>query len=225
MGYGSRKEVKILVKSGLVKVNNELARDSSLLVDTNKDRVTLDDKEIVYRDKVYMMMNKPASYISAREDNKGQKTVIDLLADEYKHMNISPAGRLDIDTEGLLLLTNDGAFIHNIISPKKNVVKKYFALLEREVKDDDIRAFEKGIELADGYRCLPARLEVLDNNSAYVYISEGKYHQVKRMFYARRNKVLYLKRVQIGGLELDPNLKLGEYRDLSEEEKAKMLQT
>ncbi len=219
MGYGSRKEVKDLVKKYTIKIDDVVVKDSSVIIDTDKSNVEVNGTPVIYREFVYIMMNKPKGVVSATEDEKGMKTVIDLIDKDYSFFNLSCAGRLDIDTEGLMLITNDGQFIHNIISPRKEITKKYFCKLENSLNEEDITEFAKGIILADGYKCLPAKLEILTNNNAFVYISEGKFHQIKRMFMARRNKVNYLKRIAIGGLTLDENLMPGEYRELTQDEK------
>ncbi|HOA32267.1 MAG TPA: pseudouridine synthase [Clostridia bacterium] len=218
MGFGSRKQVKELVKNGCVTVDGEVVKDSSMHIDTDIQELHVNGEKIEYKEFVYIMMNKPRGVISATEDEFGHETVIDLLDDGYKGYNLSCAGRLDIDTEGLMIITNDGQLVHRIISPKKQVVKKYYCVLDYIITDKDINEFEKGIVLADAYKCLPARLEKISDKEAFVYITEGKFHQVKRMFYARRNNVRYLKRVQIGNLELDSKLEPGEYRELLAEE-------
>lgn len=218
MSYGSRKQVKDIISKGSVVVDGAVVKDSGYIIDTDRQELYLNGKLIEYKKYVYIMMNKPKGVISAREDARGQLTANDLLDDTYKGYKVSCAGRLDIDTEGLLLLSNDGEFIHNIISPKKEIVKKYFCNLISDLSEADVIAFEKGIELADGVKCLPAKLEILDQRSAFVYLMEGKFHQVKKMFLARRNKVIFLKRVKIGNLELDRDLKPGEYKELNQEE-------
>lgn len=167
------------------------------------------------------MINKPKGVISATYDEV-EKTVIDLLPQELKARNPFPVGRLDKDTEGLLLITNDGDLAHQLLSPKKNVIKKYYAEILGFVNESDIKAFNEGIILEDGYKTLPANLEILfsssDVSKVYVYIREGKYHQIKRMFESVGKKVIYLKRLAMGSLTLDENLKPGEWRELSEEE-------
>lgn len=176
-------------------------------------------------------MNKPEGVISATEDRE-HKTVIDLLEGKYRTYSLFPVGRLDIDTEGLLILTNDGILAHNLLSPNRHVEKKYFVRLKNPLLNEDIEKLEKGIELENGVVTKSAKVEILENNfdsinretgekktsSANIIISEGKYHQVKRMFKAVNNKVEYLKRIQMGQLKLDKNLGLGEYRELTEEE-------
>lgn len=221
MGLGTRKEVKKLVSYGKVSVNEVIIKDSGLQINENADKVCVDGEVISFKPFVYIMMNKPAGVLSASEDARGAVCAADLVADEYGHYNVSPAGRLDKDSEGFLLLTNDGEYIHNVITPNKHVNKKYYCTLEKEINDEDIKAFEKGISFMDGTLCMPAKLEHIegDEKAAYVTIHEGKFHQVKKMFLARGNKVLYLKRIQIGSVMLDDELEAGMYREMTEEEK------
>ena len=170
------------------------------------------------------MMNKPAGVISATEDSH-HKTVIDLLNNKYRTYDVFPVGRLDIDTEGLILLTNDGILSHNLLSPKKHVDKKYYVKIAKPLSENDVKTLENGIKLGENFVTKKAKIEVISkdshengNNQVYITISEGKFHQVKRMFKAVNNEVLYLKRITMGNLLLDQNLKLGEYRELTEEE-------
>ena len=222
-GIGTRKEVKDILKNRKISVNDTFVKDGKIQIDEEKDIVKYEDKIIYYKPFVYIMMNKPAGVISATEDNH-HKTVIDLLNNEYRTYDIFPVGRLDIDTEGLLLLTNDGVLSHNLLSPKKHVDKKYYVKIANSLSDDDIKMLENGIKLEENFVTKKAKVEIICNNSeknenlAYITISEGKFHQVKRMFKAVNNEVLYLKRVKMGGLSLDEKLKLGEYRELTEEE-------
>ena len=212
-----------ILKNKKISVNDAFVKDGKIQIDEEKDIVKYEDKIIHYKPFVYIMMNKPAGVISATEDNH-HKTVIDLLNDEYRTYDIFPVGRLDIDTEGLLLLTNDGVLSHNLLSPKKHVDKKYYVKIANSLSDDDIKMLENGIKLEENFVTKKAKVEIIFNNSeknenlAYITISEGKFHQVKRMFKAVNNEVLYLKRVKIGNLSLDEKLKLGEYRELTEEE-------
>ena len=222
-GIGTRKEVKEILKNKKISVNDVFVKDGKIQIDEEKDIVKYEDKIIYYKPFVYIMMNKPAGVISATEDNH-HKTVIDLLNNEYRTYDIFPVGRLDIDTEGLLLLTNDGVLSHNLLSPKKHVDKKYYVKIANSLSGDDIKMLENGIKLEENFVTKKAKVEIICNNSeknenlAYITISEGKFHQVKRMFKAVNNEVLYLKRVKMGGLSLDEKLKLGEYRELTEEE-------
>ena len=222
-GIGTRKEVKDILKNKKISVNDTFVKDGKIQIDEEKDIVKYEDKIIYYKPFVYIMMNKPAGVISATEDNH-HKTVIDLLNDEYRTYDIFPVGRLDIDTEGLLLLTNDGVLSHNLLSPKKHVDKKYYVKIANSLSDDDIKMLENGIKLEENFVTKKAKIEIIDKdedievNSVFITISEGKFHQVKRMFKFVENEVLYLKRVKMGKLLLPEDLKLGEYRELSEEE-------
>lgn len=219
-GFGTRKEIKQLVRNGEVKVDGEVISDSGMHVDPKKSQIEISGQKLNYRQYIYIMMNKPAGVISATFDNR-HETVVDILPEEYKCFELFPVGRLDIDTEGLLLLTNDGQLAHELLSPKKHVPKKYFAYIEGEVSEDDVKKFEEGILLDDGYKTLPAELYILDKgikSSVEVVIYEGKFHQVKRMFEAVDKKVSFLKRVTMGNLVLDRELELGECRELTEEE-------
>jgi len=220
MGYGTRKEVKLLVRTGVVKIDGEVVKKSDIKVKPDAAIITVNDKQVVYKEFIYLMLNKPQGYISATND-KMHPTVIDLVPDEFVHYETFPVGRLDIDTEGLLLLTNDGNLAHNLLSPKKHVPKTYFAQVLYEVSDDDITAFEQGIILDDDYKTLPAKLQKADDGYL-VTIYEGKFHQIKRMFEGVGNKVTYLKRIKMGGLPLDEALELGEMREITKEEMDKL---
>lgn len=221
LGYGSRKEVKALVKKGFVQVDGVTVKDSSISIDPEKSVVSINGEELRYRKYIYLMMNKPAGVISATYDNR-EETVIDLLEIEHAVFEPFPVGRLDKDTVGLLLLTNDGELNHRLISPKWHVDKVYFAKIDKEVTEDDVEAFKKGIKLDDGYVCKEVKLEILSSSAGgsevKVTIQEGKYHQVKRMFEALGKKVVYLQRIEFGGLTLDRELEEGEYRELTEDE-------
>ncbi|MBV1818698.1 16S rRNA pseudouridine(516) synthase [Bacteroidales bacterium MSK.15.36] len=227
MGYGSRKEVKKLIKNNLVEVNGEKIKDPSINIDPEKDKIMVGDEIVNYRKFIYIMMNKPEGVVSATFDNYDE-TVIDLLEEEYQVFNPFPVGRLDKDTVGLLLITNDGELNHKLISPKWKVDKVYYAEINKEVKDEDVEAFKNGIVLSDGYKCMPGKLEIIksDENGAEVYVTiqEGKFHQVKRMFESLDKKVVYLKRVKFGNISLDENLEEGEYRELTEEELENILE-
>lgn len=218
-GFGSRKEVKPLLKSGAVVVNGTIQKDSKTQVNPDKDQITVHGTPVVYQEFVYFMLHKPQNVVSATEDNVSE-TVIDLLAQEYTLTDPFPVGRLDKDTEGLLIITNDGTLAHNLLSPKKHIDKTYYAKIDGDVTAEDVEAFAAGIELDDGYTCKPARLEIITPNEIKVTIQEGKFHQVKRMFAARGKSVSYLKRISMGNLQLDESLALGEYRPLTEAELA-----
>ena len=220
MGYGSRKEVKILLKSKAVEVNGMIAKDVSMHVDTDADEILVVGEKVVYTEFIYLMMNKPPGVISATED-KHDKTVIDLLDPLSQHFKPFPVGRLDKDTEGLLILTNDGHLSHQLLSPKKHVSKLYFAVIEGRVTEEDVKKFKEGVRLEDGYFTKPGELTILssgDVSEIELSIMEGKFHQVKRMFESVGKKVTYLKRIRMGSLQLDETLELGDYRHLTEDE-------
>ena len=220
LGYGSRKEVKQLLKSGAVKIDDVIVKDAKQHVDATKQTVTLNGEVIEYKEFIYLMMNKPQGVLSATEDSVGE-TVIDLLELGDQVYEPFPVGRLDKDTEGLLLITNDGQLAHKLLSPKKHVPKTYFAVIDQEVTDEDVKAFAEGVTLDDGYETKPGDLKILKSgirSDIELTITEGKFHQVKRMFEAVGKKVIYLKRISMGPLPLDETLELGEYRELTEEE-------
>jgi len=219
MGIGSRKDIKKHIKMGRVKINEKVVKESNDSVNKN-DIVRFDNEVIEYEEFTYIMMNKPQGVISATED-KYQNTVLDILEDRYKNRGLFPAGRLDKDTEGLLILTNNGTLAHNMLSPKKHVTKKYLVKVVGRLGESDVKAFENKIVLEDGYECMPAKLDILESDEeslAIVEIKEGKFHQVKRMFLATDKTVVYLKRISMGPISLDESLKLGEYRKLTAEE-------
>ncbi|MCA0754638.1 rRNA pseudouridine synthase [Paenibacillus sp. N4] len=225
MGFGTRSEIKKAVKQGKVTVDGKTVKDSGLIVDPGHNEIAYEGSPVVYRDVVYFMMNKPPGVISATEDGR-ERTVIDLLEPEDRLLEPFPVGRLDKDTVGLLLLTNDGQLAHELLSPRKHVPKTYQARVRGDVGDDDKQRFQEGVALDDGYVTMPAELQVLErqNQDGDVYstirltIHEGKFHQVKRMFEAVDKKVVYLKRVSMGPLGLDETLPEGTYRELTEEE-------
>lgn len=220
LGYGSRKDIKALAKSGIIEVNEEVVLDSSTKIDPYSSVVKIEGEIVDYREFIYLMMNKPQGVISATEDFK-ENTVIDLISDDYKVFKPFPVGRLDKDTEGLMVLTNDGQLSHRVLSPKKHVEKVYYAEVDGIVTEEDKRLLKEGVTIDDGYKTLPAKLEIIDSGSiskVYLTIMEGKFHQVKRMFLAVGKKVIFLKRTAIGGLRLDKSLGLGEYRELTEDE-------
>ncbi len=221
MGYGSRSEIKKFAKQALISLNGKVEKDCSRIIDPLIDQLCFDGDAVLYKKYIYLLMNKPAGVISATFDNL-HKTVIDLLPEEYRSYDVFPVGRLDKDTEGFLILTNDGSFAHNLLSPKKHVDKEYYAEVEGELTSNDVHQFQRGILLNDGYKTLPADLTILQadpiRSLCRITIREGKFHQVKRMFLSIGKPVLYLKRIRMGQLMLDPSLALGETRELSEEE-------
>jgi len=227
MGYGSRKEVRQFLKNGAVRVNDETEKKSGAIINTDKDSVTLLGEPVVYREFIYLMMNKPQGVLSATEDSR-DKTVVDLLSEDFTHFNPFPVGRLDKDTEGFLLLTNDGKLAHNLLSPKKNVPKTYYAHISGEVTDQDVADFQNGVVLDDGYQTKAGQLHILksgETSEIELTITEGKFHQVKRMFEAVDKKVVYLKRLSMGPLSLDEALPLGTYRELTTEEVEMLFRT
>ncbi|KMT23275.1 pseudouridine synthase [Clostridium cylindrosporum] len=220
MGYGTRKEVKAITKSGEVTVNGSIVKDSSTHVNPYEDEIIISGERVNYREYIYIMMHKPPGVISATED-RNLETVIDLLEYEDAIFKPAPVGRLDKDTEGLLLITNDGDLNHRLLSPKNHVPKKYYADIDGKVTESDIAEFKKGVVLDDGYETMPAELTILEageKSKIEVVIYEGKYHQVKRMFESVGKKVTYLKRLEMGPLKLDEELEIGEYRELTDEE-------
>lgn len=215
-GVASRKDVKKLIKKGLVTVDGEVCKKAETQVD-EKSVVKVNDEILVYREFVYLMLNKPQGYVSAVFDKK-YPVVTDLVGEEYTHFEVFPVGRLDIDTEGLLILTNDGQFAHEMTSPKKDVYKRYFARVDKPMNESDIDEFAKGMEFKE-FTAKSAKLEITDNPcEVFIEIAEGKFHQVKRMCERVGKTVTYLKRVSIGGVPLDENLALGEIRELTDEE-------
>ena len=216
----SRKEIRKIISDGLITVNGKTVKNAGLAV-TDSDIIEYRGERVLYREFIYIMMNKPAGVISATFDPR-QKTVVDLLPKEMKRFEPFPVGRLDIDTEGLLLLTNDGQMAHRLLSPKRKVPKKYIAHTDGVMTEDETQSFESGVLLDDGYKTLPAKLKPIGvdgEESVYeVTISEGKFHQIKRMFAEFGKKVVYLKRVEFASLTLDKSLKNGEFRELSDEE-------
>lgn len=216
-GKWSRREVKALVRQGLVRVDGRLAASAEDKLDPAAAIITVAGETISLCRFTYVMLHKPASVLTATEDRK-QPTVLDLLPPELRRIGLAPVGRLDKDTEGLLLLTNDGELAHRLLSPKYHVEKRYFARVDGELSAADAEAFARGMTLGDGLECLPAGLEVLPDRVCVVTLREGKFHQVKRMLAARGAPVLYLKRLSMGPLTLDDSLAAGAYRLLRAEE-------
>lgn len=217
----TRSDVKRLIKSKKVKVNGVIVSKPEIKVDADKDIINIDGANIIFKKNVYLVLNKPKGYISATEDRK-MPTVLDIVADDYGNRNLFPVGRLDKDTTGLMILTDDGDFAHNILSPKKDSKKLYIATIDTPVTREMIDGFENGIKLIDG-ECKPSKLEKIGEYIAKVTLTEGKYHQIKRMFGCYNAKVIELKRVQMGDFKLPQDLKEGEYRELTEDE-LKMVQ-
>ena len=221
MGLGTRTEVKQFIKRGQVLVNDEVVKKPECKVSTTDDEIICCGEKVGYTEYEYIMLNKPQGVVSATED-RHDKTVLDLITDSGRK-DLFPVGRLDKDTEGLLLLTNDGKLAHELLAPKKHVPKTYFVIVDGMVTEEDVKLFSEGFQVDADLLAKPAKLEIVqakEKSEVYLTITEGKFHQVKRMFQAVEKPVLYLKRVQMGGLKLDPNLALGEYRQLTEEELA-----
>lgn len=219
-GRWSRSEVKRLVREGRVLANGRIAASAEEKYDALTAELSVDGEAVRLEKYAYIMLNKPAGVLSATEDGKG-RTVLDLLPEEYSRRGLFPVGRLDKDTEGLLLLTDDGQLAHALLSPKRHVDKVYLAVVEGLPDESDRAAFEKGMELGDGLVCLPAGLELVsagERSEVRVTLREGKFHQVKRMLAARGKPVVYLKRLTMGTLRLDPALAPGEWRELSGDE-------
>ena len=216
----SRAEAKKIIKKGIL-INDILVKSPDYKIDEINDQVIVNGNRLFYQKYIYIMMNKPQNVISATEDAIN-KTVVDLLEEKDRIYKVFPVGRLDKDTEGLMLLTNDGELAHKLISPKKDVEKKYYVEVSGELKEEHLELVKDGLVIDEGYKCKSAQLEILESSKvksiANIYITEGKFHQVKRMMKALGTTVTYLKRLSIGTLELDKNLKLGEYRYLTDKE-------
>ena len=219
MGVGTRSEVKKAISYGKISVNGEVIKAMNVKIDEISDEIIAYGKVIRYSEHVYLMLNKPAGVVSATEDHKDQ-TVIDLIKHPRK-MQLFPVGRLDKDTEGLLILTDDGQMAHRVLSPKKHVPKTYYAKIDGLITMAHVKQFKEGIDIEDEFTTMPAHLKIIaasDESEVEVTIMEGKFHQVKRMFEEVGTKVIYLKRIRMGSLNLDPSLTLGHYKELTEEE-------
>ena len=219
-GVGTRSQVKAILKSGRVTVDGKTEKDNSRKINPQTQVVCLDGEPLGGKRRVVVMLNKPAGFVTATEDPV-EKTVMELLPPEMKHLDLKPVGRLDKATEGLLLFTNDGDLLHRLISPKKEVPKVYYARHEGDTDDEDIRAFADGLTLRDGTNCLPAKLQRIGAGESLVTVCEGKYHQVRRMMASRGMTVLYLERRQEGNLTLG-DLPRGQVRELTQEEIAQL---
>ncbi len=221
IGIGSRSQSKQLIKKGKIKVNNEIINKPEFHVDENKDVVSFDDVNLEYHRFYYYMLNKPTGVISATEDFQC-KTVMDIM-DVTPKNGLFPVGRLDKDTEGLLLITNDGELSHCLLSPSKHVEKTYFVRTDGVIKQEYVPLFKEGFDIGEKKNTKPSNLYLINENSAYITITEGKYHQVKRMFKHFKLNVIYLKRISMGPLKLDENLAVGEYRLLYDNEIKELL--
>lgn len=218
-GAVSRKDVKAIIKSGRVAVSGKTVKDPGVKVDPDRDEICLDGRKLTYEKHRYILMNKPAGVVSSTDDPR-DRTVLDLLPEEYSGYGLFPAGRLDKDAEGLLILTDDGDYCHRVISPKKNVFKKYYVKVDGELTQKDAEAVARGIKTQGGGDFMPGKLDIIGHNEAFISIREGKYHQVKRMLASVGKPVLYLKRVSIGMLKIDEDLPPGGFRKMPAEEAA-----
>jgi 16S rRNA pseudouridine516 synthase len=215
-GIGTRKEVKELLRKKMIKVNDIVVTEAKMHIDEENDIVTFNGERIEYKEFLYIMLNKPQDVISATDDER-HKTVLDLLEEPLTRVGLFPVGRLDKDTEGLLVLTNDGKMAHDLLSPKKHVPKRYYVELKKPLSKEEAEILENGVEL-ETFTTKPAKVEFITEDKVFIIISEGKYHQVKRMFKCVGNRVLYLKRTGMGNLGLDESLAPGEYRELTSKE-------
>ena len=222
LGVATRSELRQIIRSGRVRVDGAAVTQPETRLDTASHEITLDGVRLDCRRLRYYMLDKPVGVLSVTED-RSRQTVLDLFPPELRRQGLFPVGRLDRDTSGLLLLTNDGDFAHRVISPRSGVEKRYAAEVEGETDEADVRAFAAGLVLADGTRCLPAKLEPAGPGRCYVTVTEGKYHQVRRMLAARGKPVLGLRRLSVGALELDPALGPGGLRELTERDLCKVL--
>lgn len=216
LGIGTRSEVKDIIKKGRVTINGVVAKDSALKVNEDTDDIRVDGGKTEYEKNRYFMLSKPSGCVTATRDGLSE-TVIELLKNENTK-NLFPVGRLDKDTEGLLLITDDGQLAHELLSPKKHVEKVYLARVSEIIEDEKLILFEKGMDIGDDKPCLPAKIEYIGDMTYSITLKEGRYHQVKRMVELAGSEVVYLKRISMGPLVLDENLKPGEYRRLTEEE-------
>ncbi len=216
MEFGTRSEVKALIKKGLVTVNDSICKTPEQKIDPYQDRVVCQGRLCEYAQYYYYMLHKPAGYITATEDHT-QNTVMQLLGDAFRK-DLFPVGRLDKDTEGLLLITNNGELAHRLLSPKKHVPKTYFVQIPKPLSKSQIEALENGLDIGDDKITLPAKVTVINDTSIHLTITEGRYHQVKRMLLAVNSEVLYLKRLTFGSLTLDESLPKGSFRALTEAE-------
>lgn len=216
----SRKEIKKLVSKGLVLVNEGVVRRSDEKYDEDNISIKINGEDVSVNKHFYLLLNKPKGYVSTTVSDS-DKAVIDLVPNKYKTRTLFPAGRLDKDTTGLMLITDDGVFAHNILSPKKHIKKIYEVVIDKDVSDEMINGFKEGVKLNDG-ECKSALLEKVDTNKCLVTLTEGRYHQIKRMFGCYKAKVLELKRICMGELYLPTNLAVGEVREVSDEELIKI---
>lgn len=216
----SRKDVKELVRKKRIKVNDEIVLKSDIKIDPNNDIISIDNKVLIIKKYVYLMLNKPKGYVSATED-KNDKTVLDLVPEEYRHRDLFPAGRLDKDTTGLMIITDDGTFAHNILSPGKHISKTYNVTIDIPMTEEMVQGFKDGVQLIDG-ECKTASLEITGQYTGIVILTEGRYHQIKRMFGCYKAKVVELERIAMGKFYLPEDLTQGECREFTTEELEKI---
>ena len=216
----SRKDVKELIRKKRIKVNDEIVLKSDIKIDPNNDIISVDNKVLIIKKYVYLMLNKPKGYVSATED-KNDKTVLDLVPEEYRHRDLFPAGRLDKDTTGLMIITDDGTFAHNILSPGKHISKTYNVTIDIPMTEEMVQGFKDGVQLIDG-ECKTASLEITGQYTGVVILTEGRYHQIKRMFGCYKAKVIELERIAMGNFYLPEDLAQGECREFTEEELKKV---
>ncbi|MEG0394245.1 pseudouridine synthase [Anaerorhabdus sp.] len=221
LGYGTRKDVKKIIRSGVVSINGIVCKKEDTKFDEENDQLMIDGIDIIYQKFVYIMLNKPQGVISATEDGL-HETVLNCIQDTTK--GLFPVGRLDIDTEGLILLTNDGQLAHDLLSPKKHVDKTYYVEISEPLSKESIELIEKGITIDGDELCKPAKVKVLSDMAIELTITEGKFHQVKRMILACQSEVTYLKRISMGSLQLDEELELGQWRYLTNDELESLMQ-
>ena len=212
----SRKEIKELIRKKKITINENIALKSDIKIDEEKDTIMINGENLIIKKYVYLILNKPVGYVSATNDKK-DLTVLDLVPAEYKHRNLFPAGRLDKDTTGLMLITDDGTLAHNILSPKKHIKKTYEVTIDIPMTNEMVEGFKNGVNLNDG-ECKEAKLEIIGTNTGIETLTEGRYHQIKRMFGCFKAKVIKLNRIGMGNLFLPPDLKVGESRELTSDE-------
>ena len=215
----TRSECVNLVKKHLITVNDIFINKKDILIDVDNDVVKVKGEIVKKVNFIYLMLNKPSGYVSSTNDPR-DKTVLDLLSEDYRKFKLFPCGRLDKDTVGLIILTNDGKATHALLSPKHHVKKVYYFKLADEISDEKAKSLEKGVKLADGYITKPCEVKMKSKTSGYITLTEGKYHEIKRMFATLSNKVIYLKRISFSSIILDENLKEGEYRKLTDVEES-----
>lgn len=221
-GVYSRSEVKKLIQQKKIKVNGEIITSSNIKIDTANAKILIDNEDLTIKEHIYLMLNKPEGYVSATKDGK-DKTVLDLVPDEYKNREVFPAGRLDKNTTGLMIITDDGQMAHNILAPKKHISKKYEVTIDIPVTEEMRNGFKDGVDLIDG-KCKSSDMEITGQYTAEVILTEGRYHQIKRMFGCYGAKVTKLHRTQMGKLELPKDLAPGKTRELTQEELEKLCQ-